>query len=92
MSDDGVLISHRSARTGVRKIAVGGPSLSGYLAENLPPRDSVFKIHDAPAGPVLRFRVNAEGKMDAEYDPAKLTEAALALMAEVARIQGGSAS
>jgi hypothetical protein len=43
-----------------------------------------------PDPPLLRLgRDHATGKIHAEYDPANLTEAALALMAEITRLQAG---
>jgi len=41
-----------------------------------------------PSEPLLVLKRNADGKVHAEYDPDKVTEAAQALIDEVARIQG----
>ena len=41
----------------------------------------------SPDKPKLRLFVNADGKVDAEYDPEDLTEAALLLVAELRRVE-----
>lgn len=43
-------------------------------------------IIQTPEKPKLRLFVNADGKVDAEYDPEDLTEAALLFVAELRRV------
>lgn len=64
------------------------PEPSGSLQLRVPGKP--FRLPE-PKPPILHLGVNEDGKMHAEYDPENLTEAALALMAEVTRLQGARA-
>lgn len=55
--------------------------LPGHLSHNV--------VIQTPEKSKLRLFVNADGKVDAEYDPEDLTEAALLLVAELRRLGEG---
>lgn len=81
---EGLFVSHKNPGAGVGTVAYGGSRIMGYFSKK-----AAAPRHLAPqvSPPLLRLGINSEGKMHAQYDPEKLTEAALALMAEVARLQ-----